>query len=177
MEKRDKIIIAGLVIVIIALLACLAYMFMGNNMSAGDGAPDGMKIYDFNSEFKMAVPKDVRFLKEWNNSGDVIFGMGYSYFDKNNEISVVYANSPMITHELVDNIIDVGNSSGNATIEFDGDMVIAHNVKNNGKVGNSEGECNFTDTVFLQKGHTVVVVSGNDLDLIKSMAKTIEFYE
>ena len=106
MEKRDKIIIAGLVIVIIALLAGLAYMFMGSNMSAGDGAPEGMKMYDFNSEFKMAVPKDARFLKSWNNSGDVIFGMGYSYFDKNNEISVSYIDSPVVTHEFINNPIN-----------------------------------------------------------------------
>ena len=177
MEKRDKIIIAGLVIVIIALLACLAYMFMGNNMSAGDGAPEGMKMYDFNSEFKMAVPKDVRFLKSWNNSGDVIFGMGYSYFDKNNEILVSYIDSPLVTHEVIDTMVNVTNSSGNATFEFEGDMIISHNVKNNGKVGNSAEESNFTETILLQKGHMAVGILGNDLDLIKSMAKTIEFYE
>ena len=141
------------------------------------GYVEGMKMYDFNSEFKMAVPKDVRFLKSWNNSGDVIFGMGYSYFDKNNEISVSYIDSPLMTHEIIDNVIDMLNSTGNATFEFEGDMIISHNVKNNGKAGNSEEKSNFTETILLQKGHMVVGITGNDLDLIKSMAKTIEFYE
>lgn len=178
MEKSDKIIIAGLVIVIIALVAVLAFMFTGNNLSMGEGAaPDGMKIYDFNSEFKMAVPKDVKFLKSWNNSDDDIFNQGYVYFDEDNEISVLYADSPFITHELIDAMMNAGNSSGNFTYEVDGDLIIAHHVKNNGKVGNSDEDSNFTESIFLQKGHMIVRVSGNDLDLIKSMINTIEFYE
>lgn len=177
MEKRDKIIIAGLVIVIIALVAGLAYMFMGNNLSTGEGsAPEGMKIYDFNSEFKMAVPKDVRFLKTWNNS-DAIFGQGYTYFDKDKEISVAYIDSPLMTHEFIDAMIELANSSGNATIEYDGDLIISHSIINDGQIGKTAEDSNFTDTILLQKGHRIVGISGNDLDLIKSMAKTIEFYE
>ena len=49
--ERDKIIIAGMIIVIIALVAGLAFMFAGNNISVGGTAlPEGMKMYDFNSE-------------------------------------------------------------------------------------------------------------------------------
>ena len=132
---------------------------------------------DFNSEFKMAVPKDVRFLKSWNNSGDVIFGMGYSYFDKNNEISVSYIDSPLMTHEIIDNVIDMLNSTGNATFEFEGDMIISHNVKNNGKMAKNIEDSKFKEGILLQKGHMLVGVSGNDLNLTKSMINTIEFYE
>lgn len=178
MEKKDKMIIGGLIVVIIALIVGLAFMLSGNNLSNGAGsAPEGMKIYDFNSEFKMAVPNDAKFLKQWNGSGDIFSSKGYSYFDKDNEIVVAHSYSPLITHELVDEFIKIGNSSGNVTFDFEGDLIIGHNIKNDGEVGNTMDESNFKETILLQKGHEVVVVSGNDLDLIKSMINTIEFYE
>lgn len=178
MEKSHKIIIVGLVIVIIALVAGLAYMLTGNNLSAEKGSvPEGMKMYDFNSEFKMAVPKDVKFLKQWNNSEDILFGQGYTYFDKNNEIAVMYVDSPLITHELIDAWVKADNSSGNATFDFEGDLIISHNIKNNGKIAKNLEDSKFKEAIFLQKGHMLVGVSGNDLNLTKSMINTIEFYE
>ena len=170
--ERDKIIIAGMVIVIIALVAGLAFMFAGNNISVGGTAlPEGMKMYDFNSEFKMAVPNNVKFLKSWNGS-DSVFGGGYQYFDKNNGIMVSY-----VTHELINNMIKIRNSSGNSTFDFEGDLIISHNVKNDGEIGKSAEDSNFTQSVIIQKGHMIVGVSGNDLNLIKSMIKTVKFYE
>ena len=178
MEKSHKIIIVGLVIVVIAMVAGLAYMLTGNNLSAEKGSvPEGMKMYDFNSEFKMAVPKDVKFLKQWNNSEDMIFGQGYTYFDKNNEIEVRYVDSPMVTNELIDAWVKAGNSSGNATFDFEGDLIICHSIKNSGKMAKNPEDSKFKEVILLQKGHMLVGVSGNDLNLIKSMINTVEFYE
>lgn len=176
MEKKDKIIIGALIVVIIALIASLAFMFSGNNFSNdGGSAPDGMKMYDFNSEFKMAVPEDVRFLKTWNNSEDGVYGMGYNYFDRHNQISVNYADSPLITSELIDGMVKVANSSGNFTIVNEGDMIISHNIKNNGKMAQTSADSNFTESILVQKGHLLIVIDGNDMDLIKSMANSIEY--
>ena len=178
MEKSHKIIIVGLVIVIIALVAGLAYMLTGNNLSSGNGSvPEGMKMYDFNSEFKMAVPKDVKFLKQWNKSDDMMFGQGYTYFDRNNEIQVAYSNSPMITHEFINTLVNLSNSSGNATFEFEGDLIIGHFIKNSGKISKTPEDSEFKESIILQRGHMIVGVSGNDLNLTKSMINTIEFYE
>ena len=178
MEKSHKIIIVGLVIVVIAMVAGLAYMLTGNNLSAEKGSvPEGMKMYDFNSEFKMAVPKDVKFLKQWNKSEDMMFGQGYTYFDRNNEIQVAYSNSPMITHEFIDTMVNISNSSGNATFEFDGDLIIGHFIKNSGKMAKTPENSEFKESIILQRGHMIVGVSGNDLNLTKSMINTIEFYE
>ena len=178
MEKSHKIIIVALVVVIIALVAGVAYMLSGNSLSVGNGSvPEGMKMYDFNSEFKMAVPKDARFLKQWNNSEDMSFGQGYSYFDRDNKIEVMYVNSPMVTNELMDAMVKAGNSSGNTTFDFEGDLIIAHDIKNSGKIAKTPEDSEFKETIFLKKGHMLVRVSGNDLDLIKSMMNTIEFYE
>ena len=177
MEKKEKIIIIGLVIVIIALAIGVASMFMGNKGSNDANVPQGMQMYDFNSEFKMAVPNNVHFVKEWNTSGEYNFGYGYTYFDKSNEFAVIYLDSPMITHEVLGSLVEFANKSGNVTFEFEGDLIISHNVKANGKVGNSPDNSNFTESIVLQKGHQLIGISGNDLDLLKSMINTIEFYE
>lgn len=175
MEKKDKIIIAVLIAVVIALIGGLAYMMMGN-ISAGGDVPDGMQKYNFDSAFTMNVPKDAKFLKNFNSSMEG-FGQGVSYFDKNHEFAVSYINSPLLSHELVSYFEKILNESGNATFEHDGDLLISHNLKNNGKIGKDRENSNFTETVLVQRGHEIVSVEGNDADLIKSMIQTLEWYE
>ena len=176
MGKNDKIIIIGLIVVIIALIAGLAYMFMGNNLSASDGnVPNGMQRYNFDSIFTMTVPKNVKFLKEFNATNE--FGQAATYFDSSDEFAISYMYSPMITHEFINYTETFANASGNSTFEFEGDLVIAHNLKNNGKIGNDFESSNFTYMVLVQRGHEIVSINGNDLDSIKSMIKTLEWYE
>ena len=176
MEKRNQIIIVGLLIIILALLVGLV-MTIGNNGSKEGSGADGMQKYDFNSVFTMSVPENAKFLKEWNSTSEFNFGEGYSYFDKNNEFAVSYWDSPLVTHGLVDAFVDVGNKSGNYSSELEGDLVICHNLKNDGGVGNSIEKSNFTEAILLEKGHQLIIVKGNDLEFIKSMVNTIEFYE
>lgn len=149
----------------------------GNFLTKSASIPQGMEMYDFNSEFKMAVPANAKFLKTWNNTDEYPFQQSYSYFDKNNEIAINYMDSPLITHKFVDEFVKVSNSSGNATVEYEGDLIIFHDIKNNGKVGKTFENSKFKENIVIQKGHMIVFVFGNDLDKIKSMANTIEFYE
>ncbi len=176
MNKREKIIIFGLIIIIIVLLVGLTTLSLGNNyFSNNDKSIDGMQKYDFNSVFKMDVPDNVRFLKEWNNTDEFGFGDGYTYFDKKNKFAVHYAESPMITHEFVNSLLESVNKSGNFTFEHDNDMIIVHMKKNNGKIGKTFEKTHFKEGILVQKGHTLIMIQGNDLDFIKSMANTIEF--
>ena len=175
MERKHKIIIISLIIVIIALVVGLSYMLMGNGFSFGEeSVPDGMQRYDFDSRFTMLVPDDARFLKEWNNSE--IFGQSIIYFDKNNKFAVSYTNSPLIAEGFVDYTVEYANASGNATFEFDGDLIIGHSLKNNGKIGKTLDDSKFKYGVLLKRGHEFILINGNDLDSIKSMARSIEFY-
>ncbi len=174
MNKKEKIIIFGLIIIIIVLLVGLTTLSLGN-FSNNDKSIDGMQKYDFNSVFKMDVPDNVRFLKEWNNTDESSFGDGYTYFDKKNKFAVHYAESPMITHESVNSVLESGNKSGNITFEHDNDMIIVHWNKNNGKIGKTFEKSKFKEGIIVQKGHTIIFIYGNDLDFIKSMANTIEF--
>ena len=178
MQKREKIIILGLIILIIGLLVGLTTILINNNsFFDNDKVLDGMQKYDFNSIFKMDVPKNVRFLKEWNNTEEFSFGDSYTYLDKKNKFAVSYADSPIITHELVNSFLESQNKSGNITFKYDNDMIIAHNKKNNGKIGKTFENCYFKERIIVQKGHTIIFIYGNDLDFIKSMADTIEFYQ
>ena len=178
MERKYLPLIVGLLILVLVLITAIAFVLMDNNSMNGNQVDlEGMKMFDFNSEFKMAVPEDAKFLKIWGDMDSFLGSSGYSYFDKDNEIGITYILSPMVTEELVNGLVDRTNSSGNVSIEFDGDLIIAHALKNNGKMGKSAQDSNFKYTILLQKGHLLIGVLGNDLDLIKSMAKTVEINE
>lgn len=176
MEKRDKLIIAGLVILIIALIAGI-FLMGGDKIANSASVPDGMQKFDFNSEFTMAVPENTKFLKEWNNTDEFNIGDGYIYFDRNNEFAVSCFYSPLVGHNLINNIVDMANKSGNATFNVEGELITSHSLVNNGKVGNDLENTEFTDNVIIQKGHQLIIISGNDMELLKSMANTIEFCE
>lgn len=176
MERKHKIIIISLIIVIIALIAGISYMLMGNGFSSEESVPDGMQRYDFDSRFTMVVPEDARFLKDWEAS---VLGLDQSiiYFDKHNKFAVAYANSPMVTKDLVDYTVEYANASGNSTIELDGDLIISHELKNSGKIGKTYEDSEFKYAILLQNGHELVLVAGNDLNSVKSMANSIKFHE
>ena len=178
MERKYLPLIVGLLILILVLIAAITFVLIDNTSMNGNQVDiEGMKMFDFNSEFKMAVPENAKFLKSWDNLDNIFTGKGYTYFDKDNEIKIVYVQSPIVTSELIDSMVDERNSSGNSTIEIDGDLIIAHNVKNNGEVGQSALDSNLKHTILIKKGHLLIGVSGNNLDLIKSMVNTIKINE
>lgn len=175
MEKKNKIIIAVLIVVIVALAIGVATMIFNNSPAGGGSVPEGMQKYNFDSAFTMAVPKNARFLKEFNSSSE--FGQGVSYYDRGNKMAISYVNSPMITHEFVNFTINYANSSGNNTFEREGDLILSHNVVNKGKLGKNLEDSNFTESIGIQRGHELVIIKGNDPKFIKSMAETFEWYE
>ena len=59
--------------------------------------------------------------------------------------------------------------------ECEGDLIIIHNIKKDGNISKTFENSNFKEGILIQKDHTLVFVSGNDLDKIKSMVNTIEF--
>lgn len=133
-------------------------MLLGNGFSGEESIPDGMQRYNFDSRFTMLVPDDARFLKEWNESTEIFVNEQVSFLDKHNKFAVAYIDSPLFTSEFIDFFIDLGNSSGNASIEFDGDLIISHNLKNSGKVGKNYEKSEFEYTIISQNGHEMVSV-------------------
>ena len=179
MEKRDKIIIGGLAVVVLALAAGLAMMMTGNgDVLKGDvEVAEGMQVYDFDSQFTMQVPNDAKFIKEWNASSYFVNEVGMGYLDKANKFAVLYVDAPGLNEEVLQYFLSLGEKSENVTFEeLDDNRVVAHILANDGKVGDSLENCNFTEGLIFHKGHTWIILQGNDANQVKDMANTIKLY-
>lgn len=175
---KNKIIIIGIVIVIIALIAGIAIALTGNGSNGVSEASKGMDIYNFDSVFTMEVPENTTFLKTWldaNESGIITEGDVADFFSKNKEFEVYYIDSHMLNDARVDYILAVDD--GNITTEQDGDLIIIHDPTSSGKVGKTWETTEFKEAVAIHKGTKLVLIEGNDPDFIKSMANTIKFRE
>jgi hypothetical protein len=182
--EKNKIMIIGLVIVIIALIAGIAIALTGNNNALGSSensisnyeTSEGMEIYNFDSAFSMEVPNGTVFLKtrmDGNGTGIISEGNAKDYFSKDNEFEIYYIESHMLNDERVNYILAL--DEGNVTTEQDGDLLIIHDHDASGKVGKTWETTEFKEAISIYKGTKFILIEGNDIDLIKSMAKTIKF--
>lgn len=172
MEKKDKIIIGALIVVIIALVASLAFMFSDNNSHMGEiSVPEGMQRYDFDSAFTMNVPKGVKFLKTWNYTG---LGVTKIFYDKKDSFCVLYVQSDMIDEGLVENIGDSINSSNKYELSVEGDLKIFKVIDKKEKFDIGDGEKHFDYRVLKSVKSGYVIVSGNNLTSLKEMSNSIE---
>ncbi len=177
MEKKHKIIIVALIIVIIALIASLAFMLGDKVNVSSDDVKEGMVVYNFDSVFTMQVPEGTTFNKTWGNSSDEMgfyFGDSKTYLDLKKKFAVSYVVSPVITSDLIDSMINMTNASGNATVYHDGDLIIMEKTSKKSQFGDFDVAKFYKAGVVLD-GTTLVTIYGIDLDEIKEMANTIKF--
>ena len=172
MDKKNKIIIAVLVIIIIALVCVIGLTFFGN-MNPAKTNNTNVTVYNFDSAFTMEVPKGTVFKKSWNDSGS--FGVSKTYDEKGNKFSVLYMESPMITDEFVDFIVNEANSTGDVKIEHDGDLIIMHHIAKKSKNNVLEIDGNFKHAVLSHKNGGLIGIAGNNTDELVKMAKTIDY--
>ena len=180
--EKNKIMIIGLIIVIIALIAGIAIALTGNNNntlgSSEDSisnyeASEGMELYNFDSAFVMEVPNGTVFLKtrmNGNDTGILSEGTVKDYFSKD---KIYYIESHMLNDERVNYILALDD--GNVTTEQDGDLLIIHDHDASGKVGKTWETTEFKEAISIHKGTKFLLIEGNDIDFIKSMAETIKF--
>ena len=173
MEKKNKIIIAVLVIIIIALVAAIGFMFFGD-MNQTKSNNTNVTVYNFDSAFTMEVPKGTVFKKSWNTS-DLEFGVTKTYDEKGNKFSVLYMESPMITNQFVDFLINEVNSTGDVKIEHDGDLIILHHISKKSKNNVLEIDGKFKHAVLSHENGELVGIAGNNTDELVKMAKTIDY--
>lgn len=175
---KNKIIIVGLIIAIVALIAGLAIALTGSNNSSASQASEGMELYNFDSAFTMEVPNGTKFLKtriDVNETGIVSEGIFKDYFSKNKEFEICYMDSHMLNDERVNYILAIDEE--NVTTEHDGDFIIQHYSDSSGKIGKTWETSDFKESIAIHKGTELIIIEGNDIDLIKSMAETIKFRE
>ena len=172
--EKNKIMIVGLVILIIALIAGITIALTGNGSNYQ--ASEGMELYNFDSAFTMEVPKDTIFLKtrmDINETGIISEGIVKDYFSENKEFEIYYIDSHMLNDERVDYMLSL--DEGNVTTEQSGNLIIIHDHDASGKVGKTWDKSEFKEEIAIHKGTEFIWIFGNDADLIKSMAETIKF--
>ena len=172
MEKKNKIIIAVLVIIIIALVCVIGLTFFGN-MNPVKTNSTNATVYNFDSAFTMEVPKGTVFKKSWNDSGS--FGVSKTYDDKGKRFSIQYIGSPAVTDGLVNFIVNEANSTGDVKIEHDGDLIILHHIAKKSKNNVLEIDGEFKHIVLAHKNDEIIGISGNNTDELVKMAKTIDY--
>ena len=172
MEKKNKIIIAVLVIIIIALVCVIGLTFFGN-MNPVKTNSTNATVYNFDSAFTMEVPKGTVFKKSWNDSGN--FGVSKTYDDKGKKFSIQYIGSPAVTDGLVNFIVNEANSTGDVKIEHDGDLIILHHIAKKSKNNVLEIDGEFKHVVLSHKNDEFVGIAGNNTDELVKMAKTIDY--
>ena len=172
MDKKNKIIIAVLVIIIIALVCVIGLTFFGN-MNPAKTNNTNATVYNFDSAFTMEVPKGTVFKKSWNDSGS--FGVSKTYDDKGKKFSIQYMESPMVTSGFIDFIINELNSTGEIKIEHDGDLIIMHHIAKKSKNNVIEIDGKYKHIVLSHKNDEFVGIGGNNTDELVKMAKTIDY--
>lgn len=167
---RNKMIIIGLVVVIVALIAGIALMLTGNGNSSDVQVPEGMQVYDFDSAFTMVVKDDARFLKTW---GDTPVGHSKIYFNKEENYVVDLSESDYFANNA-DFLSTLKNNTDDFEIVEDGDFRIFKVLDKSNKVDTGSSEKYFTYSGSIVKGNKLITVSSNDLDSLKEMGHSIK---
>ena len=174
--EKNKIRIFGFVSVILILSISLTTVCASDGFfSIFESSPEGMVSYNFDSAFTMYVPENTTFLKTWLNADEsLLFSGEYKdFFSKENEFAVTFIDSNMINDERINYLLE----DENVKIEQSGDNIIAHYPDRDGKIEKSLEDTYFKEAIAIHKGSKLVIIEGNDLDFLKSMADTIEFRE
>ena len=173
MEKKNKIIIAVLIVVIVALAIGVATMIFNNSPAGGGSVPEGMQKYNFDSAFTMEVPKGTVFKKSWNESNEFMLGISKTYEDKNKKFSVMYVTSELINDNAINFVVEEINSTGNVKVEKEGNLIIVDKLKKSKDLPFDLDK--FKHAVLTHEGHDYIVICGNNTEKIVEMAKTINY--
>ena len=169
MEKKNKIIIVALIIVIVALVAGIAMMLNGNNLKSNDvEAGEGMQVYDFDSAFTMVVKDDAKFLKTWNTSP---LGVNKQYYNNEDNYLVVLEESDYFA-----NNIDFFSTLVNDTNEYehiDDNLNIVKCLNKSDKVDTGASEKHFDYKMGIVEGNKFIILYSDDLDSLKDMGNSI----
>ncbi|WP_298502388.1 hypothetical protein [uncultured Methanobrevibacter sp.] len=172
MEKKDKIIIGVLIIVILALVACLAIIVAGNgNLLKGEaGVEEGMQVYDFDSAFTMVVKDDAKFLKSWETTPVSIIK---TYYNKDDNYLIYLSESDYFANNL-EIFSTLVNDTGKFEKIDDMGLNIVKVIDKSEKVDVGGSEKYFTYRIGLVDGNKFIVLYGDDLDSLKDMANSIK---
>ena len=135
-------------------------------------AKDSMKNQKFGNEFKMDVPKNSNFAQQARESDEnetVPFDEKL-YFDEKSQIAVEYINSSVFSNNTAifcQVFFESGNADLNKSYEYqEGDLRVMEPVSKSSS---------YFSVVGKGSGNKFVMLSGQDVSLMKKMAHSIEF--
>lgn len=145
-----------------------ALILTANVGFASDNAD--LKEYDFDSYFKMDVPKDVNFEKTDANGSDNIT-LSKSYMDDNKKINVAYFQTKNnAKDELIKYYEDMAKNYSSVSINTTNNITILHFGDEN-----TIGDIKYHDMAIAGNETQYLLVQCDNQDLMKSMANSIKF--
>ena len=160
--KFDRNSILSMGIIAIAMLLTVNAGFASDN---GD-----LKESDFDSYFKMDVPKDINFEKTDSNAPDNIT-LSKSYRDDDKKINVVYFQTKNnAKDELIKYYKDMAKKDSSVTIKEVNNATVIHFGN-----GNSYGDIEYHDMAIAGNDKQYLLVQCDNQSLMSSMVNTINF--
>ena len=160
--KFDRNSILSMGIIAIAMLLTVNAGFASDN---GD-----LKECDFDSYFKMDVPKDINFEKIDGNATDNIT-LSKSYRDDDKKINVVYFQTKNnAKDELIKYYEDMAKNDSSVTIKEVNNATVIHFGN-----GNSYGDIEYHDMAIAGNDKQYLLVQCDNQSLMMSMVNTINF--
>ena len=154
----------GLILISLFALATLLAAgtgFAGNNTT--------MEQHDFDSYFKMNVPKGIEFEKT-NSTSSKNVNVTLNYRSYAEEISIIYAESAGSKDKLLKYYEDFAKNDKNITVNTTNNTTLIHF-----KGENTIGEDNYQDIAISGDNDRYILILCNNETLMKSMAGSIKF--
>ena len=160
--KFDKHFMLFIGIIAAALILTAGARFASDNADLNE--------YDFDSYFKMDVPKDVNFEKTEANATDNIT-LSKSYDDDDKKIKLAYFQTKNNAKgELVKYYDDMAKNDSSVSINTTNNITILHFGDEN-----TIGDIEYHDMAIAGDDTQYLLVQCNDQDLMNSMANSIKF--
>lgn len=153
-------------LILIAVLA-LAVLLLAGTGFASDNATIEQK--DFDSYFKMKVPKGITFEKKEGAPGNNI-NISVNYKNDTEKINIIYAESSDAKNNLLKYYEDMAKDDKNITLKSYNNTTIIHFKGNN-----IIGEENYHDMAISGDNTKYLLIQCDNETLMKTMAESIKF--
>lgn len=150
-----------IIILALALLSSASIGVANNNTS--------FEEHDFDSYFKMDVPKGISFEKTEGNPSKNI-NLTVNYRNDTQKINIVYTISKDAKDTLLKYYEEIAKNNTNMTLNTTNNTTIIHFKGNN-----IIGETNYHDMAIAGDGEKYILMQCDNETLMKSMAESIKF--
>lgn len=159
MKFIEKLMFTALLIAVVMLVTNIA--FAANNTT--------LEEHDFDSHFKMNVPKGITFEKIDGIASKNI-NLTVNYRNETQKINIVYTISAGAKDKLLNHYEEIAKNNKNMTLNTTNNTTVIHF---NGD--NIIGETNYHDLAIAGDNDRYILMQCDNQSLMKSMAESIRF--